>query len=88
MDLGGTVVGWNPGAERLFGYTQAEALGRRMEDLVATPEAREEVRANIRQTLGGEWIRDDRAARPEGRHAWWTSRSRPCPWSSTAPRWA
>ena len=22
MDLGGTVVGWNPGAERLFGYTR------------------------------------------------------------------
>ncbi len=52
----GAVVGWNPGAERLFGYTQAEALGRQMEDLVATPETRDEVRANIRQTLEGEWI--------------------------------
>src|SRR5262249_20582371 len=57
MALDGTVVGWNPGAERLFGYTSAEALGRSMEDLVATPELREEVRANIRQTLAGEWIR-------------------------------
>ena len=38
MDLRGAVVGWNPGAERLFGYTQAEALGRQMEDLVATHE--------------------------------------------------
>jgi PAS domain S-box-containing protein len=58
IDMGGTVVGWNPGAERLFGYARAEALGRPMEDLVATSDAREEVRANIRRTLGGEWIRD------------------------------
>ena len=29
MDLHGRVVGWNPGAERLFGYSQVEALGRR-----------------------------------------------------------
>ena len=87
MDLGGTVVGWNPGAERLFGHTPAEALGRHMEDLVATPEVREEVRANIRQTLEGEWIRRSRGA-PGRTPPWWTSRSRPCPWSSTGPRWA
>ena len=67
MDLGATVVGWNPGAERLFGYTPAEALGRPMEDLVATPEVREEVRANIRKTLEGEWIRAiARRARKDG----------------------
>ena len=67
MDLGGQVIGWNPGAERLFGYSEADALGRPMEDLVATPEAREEVRANIRQTLGGEWIRTiGRRARKDG----------------------
>ncbi|MCI0345885.1 MAG: ATP-binding protein, partial [Chloroflexi bacterium] len=57
IDLGGRVVGWNPGAERLFGHAEAEALGRPMEDLVAAPEAREDVRANIRRTLAGEWIR-------------------------------
>src|SRR6185503_6826557 len=57
MDLHGTVIGWNPGAERLFGHSTAEALGRAMEDLIATPELRDEVRANIRNTLAGEWIR-------------------------------
>ncbi|MEX2224616.1 MAG: GAF domain-containing protein [Candidatus Rokuibacteriota bacterium] len=67
MDLQGTVAGWNPGAERLFGHTPAEALGRRMEDLVATQGGREEVRANIRQTLDGEWIRAiGRRARKDG----------------------
>jgi PAS domain S-box-containing protein len=57
MDLNGIVIGWNPGAERLFGYPPVEALGRGMEELIATPELREEVRANIRNTLAGEWIR-------------------------------
>ena len=67
MDPGGTVRGWNPGAERLFGYTLSEAVGRRMEDLIATPDGREEVRANIRQTLEGEWIRAiGRRARKDG----------------------
>jgi PAS domain S-box-containing protein len=67
MDLRGTVTGWNPGAERLFGYAQAEALGRSMEGLVATSEVREEVRANIEQTLAGEWIRAiGRRARNDG----------------------
>jgi PAS domain S-box-containing protein len=35
IDLNGDVVSWNPTAERLFGYTQAEAVGRFVDDLVA-----------------------------------------------------
>ena len=35
-DAGGAIVLWNAGAERLFGYTEAEALGRSL-DLI-TPE--------------------------------------------------
>ncbi len=33
-----TVVAWNPAAERLFGYTRAEAVGRNIDDLVAQAE--------------------------------------------------
>ena len=67
LDLDGIVTSWNPGAERLFGYAPGEALGRRMEDLVSTPEGREEVRDNIRHTLDGEWIRAmGRRARKDG----------------------
>jgi PAS domain S-box-containing protein len=67
MDLEGVVTGWNPGAERLFGYTPAEALGRFMEDLVAAPETRDEVHANVKRTLDGEWIRAiARRARKDG----------------------
>ena len=54
LDLQGIVVGWNPGAERLFGHTQSEAIGRALEDLVATPDTREEVRAGLQQGLRGE----------------------------------
>jgi len=67
LDLAGVVTSWNPGAERLFGHPSAEALGQRMEDLVSTPEGREEVRANIRQTLEGQWIQAmGRRARKDG----------------------
>ncbi len=67
LDLAGVVTSWNPGAERLFGHSPAEALGQSMEDLVSTPEGREEVRANIRQTLDGQWIQAmGRRARKDG----------------------
>lgn len=35
-DANGAIVLWNPGAERMFGYTEAEALGQSL-DLI-TPE--------------------------------------------------
>jgi PAS domain S-box-containing protein len=42
-DLDANVVSWNPMAERLFGYTQEEAIGQNVDDLVANdPRIREE----------------------------------------------
>jgi PAS domain S-box-containing protein len=35
--LGGTITGWNPAAERLFGYTAAEAVGKGI-DLIVPPD--------------------------------------------------
>jgi PAS domain S-box-containing protein len=35
----GNVVSWNPTAERLFGYAQAEAIGRNIDDLVANDDS-------------------------------------------------
>ncbi len=37
-DLQGVVTSWNQGAEQLFGYTAAEATGRRFSELVFPPE--------------------------------------------------
>lgn len=33
----GTVVGWNPAATEVFGYSKAEAVGRRIGDLIVPP---------------------------------------------------
>lgn len=38
------VVDWNPAAERIFGYTAAEARGRELADLLAPPSARDALR--------------------------------------------
>src|SRR5262249_29726217 len=34
MNAGGIITGWNPQAERTFGWTRAEAVGRPLEELV------------------------------------------------------
>jgi PAS domain S-box-containing protein len=53
MDRDKKVVSWNPAAERLFGYTQAQAVGRGIDDLVAgTPEMHAEVREYTQQVAG------------------------------------
>ena len=38
MDLEVHVVSWNPEAEKLFGYTQAEAAGRHIDSLITSAE--------------------------------------------------
>src|SRR5674476_405163 len=40
--LDGTITAWNPAAERLFGYTAAEAVGQRI-DIIVPPDRRAEV---------------------------------------------
>jgi len=35
MDLASKIVSWNPAAEKLFGYTQAEVVDRNIDDVVA-----------------------------------------------------
>src|SRR5258708_11243163 len=41
-DLDGTIISWNSGAERLFGYTAAEAIGQAVAMLVPADRADEE----------------------------------------------
>jgi PAS domain S-box-containing protein len=55
IDHGGRVKSWNPAAERLFGWSAAEAVGRELDDLVAvgSPEMRAEADEYSRQVLAG-----------------------------------
>jgi PAS domain S-box-containing protein len=51
-DLNANVVSWNPMAEKLYGYTREEAIGRNIDDLVANdPTIREEALDYTRQVF-------------------------------------
>src|SRR5215208_3101571 len=68
MDLDEKVVSWNPAAERLFGYSQAQAVGRPIDDLVAgTPEMHAEVLQYTRQVSSDSRVDDvTRRSRKDG----------------------
>lgn len=53
--LDGTITGWNRAAERLFGYTAAEAVGERI-DIIVPPDKHAEVRDILRRISKGEAI--------------------------------
>jgi PAS domain S-box-containing protein len=48
------VCSWNPAAERLLGWREAEVLGRDLLALTVPPEAREQARAALRRVMDGE----------------------------------
>lgn len=51
-NLEGTIVSWNPMAEKLFGYSSDEAIGRHLDDIVANdPSIREEALGYTDQVL-------------------------------------
>jgi PAS domain S-box-containing protein len=51
IDDDGHVLEFNPAAERTFGYTQAEAVGRDMAELIVPPELRERHRIGLARFL-------------------------------------
>ena len=53
--LDGTILSWNAGAERLFGYTPAEAVGRPI-GLIIPPELQEEERSILARLRRGERV--------------------------------
>jgi PAS domain S-box-containing protein len=51
-DLEGTIVSWNPTAEKLFQYSQDEVIGRNLDDIVANDDSiREEGKAYTRDVI-------------------------------------
>ena len=56
-DLEGVITHWNTGAQRLYGWSGAETIGRQFLDLLVTPDQRGTAEANmesIRQNGGWE----------------------------------
>jgi PAS domain S-box-containing protein len=53
--LDGTITAWNPAAERLFGYTTAEAVGQRI-DIIVPPGRRAEAGDILRRIARGEAV--------------------------------
>lgn len=54
-DLDGTIVSWNAGAERLYGYTAAEACGRNV-TMLAPPGRSDEIPAILERIRRGERV--------------------------------
>ncbi len=54
--LDGTILSWNAGAERLFGYSAAEALGQPIEELIHLPEVRARIAQNVERVRRGEAV--------------------------------
>jgi PAS domain S-box-containing protein len=66
-DVGGHITYWNPHAERLFGWTAEEAIGRPFAGLVGDPQGDQpagEIQASV--LAGGVWRGDLRAANRDG----------------------
>ncbi|HTA66518.1 MAG TPA: PAS domain S-box protein [Xanthomonadaceae bacterium] len=69
-DLEGIVTHWNAGAQRLFGWTSDEALGRHYSDRIPAP-ARAQVTEDIRlHATGMEWSGEYEAWRKDGSRVW------------------
>jgi PAS domain S-box-containing protein len=67
LDPGARVQSWNAAAERLFGWTSDEAVGRLIDDVVANDQMREEALAlSQRVTAGGEAQLVTQRARRDG----------------------
>ena len=47
------ITRWNPAAERMLGWTQAEMLGKRVRDTIITPKRREQAADSLRSVLEG-----------------------------------
>jgi PAS domain S-box-containing protein len=54
LDSSHHVLDWNPGAQKIFGYSSEEAQGRDLDDLVSNPEVKQEASNNTLKVLSGQ----------------------------------
>lgn len=78
VDLNGRVTSWNRGADRFYGYTEQQAIGKRLSDLTFPNEGSIELGSLFRRVLNGisGEITAERRTR-DGRPLWVTSRAFP-----------
>ena len=62
VGLDGRIVAWNPGAERLYGWSAAEAIGMQIAD-TAPPDRRDEAEYLVRQLMQGQAVANHRTVR-------------------------
>ncbi len=55
QDLDGRIIAWNPAAQRMYGWTEAEALHMNVLDRIPKP-LREEALARLHQLALGQWL--------------------------------
>jgi PAS domain S-box-containing protein len=67
--LDGVITGWNPAAERLFGFTAEEAIGSRIDIIVPAP-LRNEVRGILDRIRAGEKIDTHETVRVDRNSRW------------------
>jgi diguanylate cyclase (GGDEF)-like protein/PAS domain S-box-containing protein len=63
LDAQHLVVEWNPGAEKLFGYSREEAVGQHLDDLVTNPAVFEEAVGFTQGVLSGKALPPTEAVR-------------------------
>ena len=56
VDSSHHIIEWNLGAEKIFGYTRNEALGKNLDDIVTAPDVIEEAKALTKKSLSGERV--------------------------------
>ncbi|WP_235430458.1 CHASE domain-containing protein [Xanthomonas sp. MUS 060] len=56
QSLDGVVTSWNRAAEQLFGYTEAQAVGQRLCDLIVSPELMDEEESVLVRIARGEHV--------------------------------
>jgi PAS domain S-box-containing protein len=55
-DLSGTITGWNQGAERIYGYSADEAIGRSVAELLIPSSRRSEAKRILKEAAAGEVV--------------------------------
>src|SRR3954467_442828 len=66
LALDGRVLSWNPGAEVIFGYTPAEAIGQLIQELIVPPDRQVEVRQGLIDVRDGPILFESVRRRKDG----------------------